>query len=90
MNKKEVANVFKALSDQGRLEIIENLSRGEMCACELLDELKYSQSGLSYQMKILCDSGIVKARPEGKWIHYSIDREGCREAVEILKKVTGI
>lgn len=88
MNFTEEARVFKALSDPLRLNIIYLLQNGELCACELLKKLNLSQSGLSYQMKILCDSGIVKAKPNGKWIHYSIDIDGCQNAILLLQKIT--
>ena len=50
----------------------------------LLDELQISQSTLSHHMKILCDSGIVQGRKEGKWVHYSIDPAGAERARKLL------
>ena len=38
-------------------------------------------------MKILCDSGIVVSRQEGKWTHYRLSTSGREYAVELLKKV---
>lgn len=58
--------VFKALCDEKRLAILEQLRSGEKCACILLEQLDLTQSGLSYHMKILCESGIVYSRQEGK------------------------
>ena len=60
------------------------------CACVLLEDLKISQSTLSYHMKILCDSGIVVGRAEGKWTHYSISAEGSRRAKELLELLTTV
>ena len=65
----ENARVFKALCDPKRLAILEQLRGGEKCACIIQARLDLSQSGLSYHMKILCDSGIVLSRQEGKWTH---------------------
>lgn len=67
---QEQAKVFKALCDPKRLAILEQLRSGEKCACVLQEPLDLTQSGLSYHMKILCDSGIVVSRQEGKWTHY--------------------
>ena len=67
---QEQAKVFKALCDPKRLAILEQLRSGEKCACVLQEPLDLTQSGLSYHMKILCDSGIVVSRQEGKWMHY--------------------
>ncbi len=41
-------------------------------------------------MKILCDSGVVTCRREGKWSHYSISDAGSQRAVELLRAVTKI
>lgn len=88
MNLETVANVFKALCDEKRLGIIRLLVSGEKCACVLLEDLNFTQSGLSYHMKILCESGLVKGREEGKWVHYSIDDDGCLKAIMLLLEVT--
>ena len=39
-------------------------------------------------MKILCDSGIVVSHPEGKWMHYSISKEGSLRAAQLLVELT--
>lgn len=80
----EQAKVFKAFCDVNRLQILELLQSGEKCACVLLEHLKISQSTLSYHMKILCDSGVVTGRSEGKWIHYSLSKAGLEHAVSLL------
>lgn len=82
------AKVFKALCDPNRLAILELLQSGEKCACVLLEQLDLKQSGLSYHMKILCESGLVESRQEGKWTHYRLSGQGRDEAVELLKRLT--
>jgi ArsR family transcriptional regulator len=80
--------VFRAFSDERRLRVLEILTHGEQCACVLLKELKISQPTLSYHMKILCRSGIVKERPVGPWKYYSIDAEGCGYAQKLLQELS--
>lgn len=87
---KKNAKIFKAFCDENRLMILELLQTGEKCACMLLEDLNIGQSTLSHHMKVLCDSGIVKSRKEGKWTHYSISEEGSACASEILTKVTEV
>ena len=84
------AKVFKALCDERRQRILELLHSGEKCACVLMEEMGMPQSSLSYHMKILCDSGIVTSREEGKWTHYQISRPGSEKAVELLKEITAV
>ena len=67
--------VFKALSDETRLKILDILSCGELCACKILENLHITQPTLSYHMKLLCDCGLVRSRKEGSWIHYWINKD---------------
>lgn len=85
---QENAKVFKALCDPKRLAILEQLRSGEKCACVLQGPLDLTQSGLSYHMKILCDSGLVVSRQEGKWTHYRLSDSGREAAVKLLLALT--
>ena len=87
---EEQAKVFKALCDERRLRILELLHGGEKCACVLIEEMGMPQSSLSYHMKILCDSGIVISREEGKWTCYQISRQGREKAIALLKEITTV
>ena len=87
---EERARIFKAFCDERRLRILELLRSGEKCACVLIDELGMPQSSLSYHMKILCDSGIVISREEGKWTHYQISSQGAERAVGLLREITAV
>lgn len=84
------ARVFKAFCDENRLTILEMLQSGEKCACVLLEKLEISQPTLSHHMKILIDSGVVIARKEGKWTHYSIDATGSESAAQLLRELTTV
>ena len=84
----ERAKVFKALCDEKRQCIIELLQSGEKCACVLLEHMDMPQSTLSYHMKILCESGIVEGRDEGKWTYYHISPEGRQKAISLLTEIT--
>lgn len=73
MNYVENALFFKAISDSKRLQIVDMLSQGELCACDLLNHFDFTQPTLSHHMKILVSSGIVRSRKSGTWHHYSLD-----------------
>lgn len=81
---EQAAKAFKALCDPNRLLIIGMLQSGEKCACRLLDDLNIAQSTLSHHMKSLCESGVVNCRREGKWMYYSINKNGCEAALGVL------
>lgn len=88
IDEKKTATVFKAFCDENRIRILDMLSTGEKCACRLLEEIDVTQPTLSHHMKILCDSGIVVGRKEGKWTHYSISQKGIEEAQKYLDILT--
>ena len=90
MDERKTALIFKAFCDENRIRILKLLRGGEKCACKLLEELNISQPTLSHHMKILCDSGIVVGRKEGKWMHYSICAEGSQVAKDCLNDLTTI
>ena len=82
------AKIFKALCDVKRLHILELLRSGEKCACVLIEEMNMGQSSISYHMKVLCESGLVIGRQEGKWTHYKICSSGSQRAIDLLKEIT--
>lgn len=84
MDNKKTAVMFKAFCDENRLQILELLRDGERCACSLLEEMQITQPTLSHHMKILCDSGVVTGRKEGKWMHYSISNVGLEDVRKCL------
>ena len=86
---EKAAVIFKAFCDENRIKILQILKDGEKCACKLLEALNITQPTLSHHMKILLDSGIVNGRKEGKWMYYSISKEGLKKAQEYLDILKG-
>ena len=78
------AELFHALSDETRLEIIELLRKGERCVCELTDTLDAAQSRLSFHLRVLKDAGIVRDRKDGRWVHYELNEHAFAEAHRLL------
>ena len=89
MNEKQTATIFKAFCDENRIKILQLLIDGEKCACKLLEAMNITQPTLSHHMKTLLDSGIVNGRKEGKWMHYSISKEGLEKAQKYLDYLKG-
>jgi ArsR family transcriptional regulator len=75
--------LFRALGDETRLRLLEQLHGGEQCVCDLTDELEASQSRLSFHLKTLKDAGLVTDRREGRWVYYMINPE----AFAVLERV---
>ena len=88
MDYRNDAKLFKALSDENRLQILTQLNNEEKCACVLLEKLAISQPTLSHHMRILAEARLVECRKEGKWMYYSISAEGAKVAADCIKELT--
>jgi ArsR family transcriptional regulator, arsenate/arsenite/antimonite-responsive transcriptional repressor len=80
--------IFKALSDETRLKIIDMLSCGEKCACEILEAFSITQSTLSYHMKTLVDSGLVIGVRDGAWMRYTLDSKNASSVLAFIADIT--
>lgn len=78
------AELFHALSDEARVEIVSVLLGGEHCVCDLMGVVGAAQSRLSYHLKVLKDAGLVTDRREGRWSYYTLHRDAIVEAEGML------
>lgn len=75
---------FKALGDPLRLTILDRLSNGPSCVCDLRDGLDIAGNLLSHHLKVLREAGLVRAEREGRWVTYHLEPAALaavREAV---------
>ena len=73
---RELVKVYKVLSDEARLRVLNLLLERECCVCEVMQALDVSQSKASRILSALYDVGILKLRKDGLWSLYSIDWDG--------------
>ncbi len=83
------AKWFHALADETRLQIIDCLTDGEQCVCDLTEKLAAAQSRLSFHLKTLKDAGLVKDRRDGRWIYYSLNGEALEQLSELVADLKG-
>lgn len=81
MNYEQIAKALKALSDPNRVKIIDLLSCGSLCACDVLQHFDFTQPTLSHHIKVLSEVDLVRTDKQGTWHYYSINYD----QVEILK-----
>ena len=84
----DTAKILKAISDPKRLRIVDMLSCGELCGCEILEAFHITQPTLSHDMKVLIEAGIVNDRREGKNIYYSLNGEHLTAFENTLHEIT--
>lgn len=79
---KEAADLFKILSVDKRIEIIELLKKEPMNVNALAEALGVTQSAVSQHLRVLKGAGLVKDERQGYWIYYSLNKdvlEKCRQ-----------
>lgn len=87
MDYEALSKTMKALADPQRLKIIDILSCGERCACEVLPHFSFTQPTLSHHMGVLMECGLVNVRKEGTWSYYTLNEEKWKVMSEILAEI---
>lgn len=64
--------MFRAFSDRTRLRLLNLLRGGETCVCDLVDVIGAPQPKVSRHLAYLRKAGLVVARKDGLWMHYSL------------------
>jgi len=69
---EERAGILKALAHPSRLIMVDELSRGERCVCELRDRVGADMSTVSKHLSLLKDAGIVDCEKRGVKVFYRL------------------
>lgn len=81
------ALLLKALSDETRVKIFDMISKGELCACKILEEFNITQPTLSYHMKFLSESGLINSRKDGVWMKYSVNKDALKLLLDFFNRI---
>lgn len=87
INYEENSKILKVISDPKRLQIIDIISCGEICACDILEHFDFTQPTLSHHMKVLSEANLVRVRKDGLWSYYSLNLDKCNEVLGFLEKL---
>jgi ArsR family transcriptional regulator, lead/cadmium/zinc/bismuth-responsive transcriptional repressor len=68
-----LAETFRVLGDTTRVRMLDALSRGEMCVCDLAELLGISESAISHQLRLLRGMRLVRPRRDGRLVYYALD-----------------
>jgi DNA-binding transcriptional ArsR family regulator len=82
------AEVFRALSDPIRLELLAHVAAlGPICVCHLEEALPYKQPRISKHLSTLRKAGLVRSRREGTWVYYEINDDALDIATEFVEQL---
>ena len=92
----ELATLFRALGDPGRLRLLSHLAaqpEGEACVCNLTEPLGLSQPTVSHHLKVLTDAGLLERERRATWIYYRLRLERLQQLCAALapsKRLTSV
>jgi len=82
-------DVFAALSDPVRRDLIAAIGDDEATVSELVERLDIAQPQVSKHLAVLRESGLVRVRPEGKWRFYSVNGPALGPVIDWAQKFLG-
>ena len=80
------SDVFNAVAETHRREILDALVAGERPVGELVAELRLAQPQVSKHLRVLSDAGLVRCRADGRRRLYRLDHEHLRPLHDWLEK----
>jgi len=92
VDAEKLAGVFKLLSVEARIRIVQVLKRRGMCVTELTSQLGISQEATSQHLRVLREAGIVRFQKRGFRVYYSLDKQNMafmHKAVSALYESCG-
>ncbi len=97
INTKNLAKVFKALSDENRLKILSSIytkeckcnelsCRNESCIKDLSKSLNITVPTISHHIKELVNAGLITTKKEGRWVYCRINQRSFKRTYRFLNK----
>jgi len=78
-----LADTFRVLGDPTRVRILDALSAGELCVCDIASLVGISESAVSHQLRLLRGMRLVRPRRAGRLVYYAVDDQ---HILELLKQ----
>lgn len=85
--KYDLKDVFKALADPTRREILILLKDKNMSVSEIASNFDVSLASISQQLKILTNAGLVRFHRDGKYIYYELHASVVEDLIIWLTKL---
>jgi len=85
---KDLIKVYKVLSDESRLRVLNLLLERACCVCEVMQALDISQSKASRILSALYEAGLLALHKDGLWSLYSIDWDGMDAHLKAIAEAT--
>ncbi len=81
--------LLKLIANENKFKIIQLLSKGEVCVCDIGEKLGIEQSLVSHHLNSLREAGLVNNRKLGTWIHCSLNKQEFAKLSQLFSKYLG-
>lgn len=88
MKLKDSTILFNALADVTRLRILNLLTEGQLCVCDLMSVLNEPQSKISRHLAYLRRAKLVEAQKKTLWMYYRLSKPGTKTLQAILEALS--
>lgn len=83
----QLTQLFRLLGDMTRVRLLYALlEAGELCVCDLSAATGTPETNVSHALRLLRTAGIVKARRDGRMMHYSLDDAHVRMLLDVSRE----
>lgn len=84
-----VIEMMAVLTEPTRIKILQLISsEGEMCAKNILPQFQITQPTLSHHLNLLLESNVLKARKDGRFVYYSVNKDAIESIRKLLDSFT--
>ncbi len=84
---ERLARIFKVLSVEARVRIVQLLKKRSFCVTALASVLGITPAAVSQHLRILGDAGIVKGHKQGLYVHYRLNESNLARLGDTIEKL---
>lgn len=84
---ERLARIFKVLSVEARVRIVQLLKKRSLCVTALASQLGMTPAAVSQHLRILCDAGLVKGHKQGLYVHYRLNDSSLARLTDAVEKL---
>ncbi|OHB57479.1 MAG: transcriptional regulator [Planctomycetes bacterium RBG_13_44_8b] len=86
-DSNKLARIFKVLSVESRVRIVQLLKKRSLCVNALASVLGITPAAVSQHLRILCDAGLVKGHKQGQYVHYCLNDSNLAKIGDSVEKI---
>jgi len=83
----KISEIFKVLSHPARIQILQEIGKGEACVCHLEAQIGIRQATLSQHLMALRDADLLDTRRDGRYIFYRLAQREMLDTIQVVAEL---